>query len=318
MTQIREEQDQDQVVYPETDGKPMAENTLQYEWITTIKGNLDIVFRADPNIFIAGDLFWYPVEGEPGIRAAPDVLVAFGRPAGHRPSYRQWREGGVAPHVVFEILSPSNRPEEMDEKFAFYDRHGVEEYYVYDPNMVELAGWRRQEGRLRPILPMDGWTSPRLSVRFDMSGEELVLYRPDGTRFQTVLELDKAAREADRRAEEERRCADQAARRAEEERKRADEASQRGSQEHERAERLAAMLLCWASIRTSLPRRPRKGVPMARTEPPRVAVLGAGPVGLEAALCARRSICRSRSTSAAGSASICAAGATSACSARSA
>jgi Uma2 family endonuclease len=131
--QIRE--DQDQVVYPETDGKPMAENTLQYEWITTIKGNLDIVFRGDPNVFVAGDLFWYPVKGRPDIRAAPDVLVACGRPAGHRRSYLQWREE-VAPHVVFEILSPGNRPEEMDQKFEFYDHYGVEEYYIYDPEIA--------------------------------------------------------------------------------------------------------------------------------------------------------------------------------------
>ncbi|HMZ80299.1 MAG TPA: hypothetical protein PLL06_11415, partial [Acidobacteriota bacterium] len=50
------------IVYPESDGKPMAENTLQYEWIVMIKGGLDAVL---PNDFVAGDLLWYPVEGKP-------------------------------------------------------------------------------------------------------------------------------------------------------------------------------------------------------------------------------------------------------------
>src|SRR6516164_2588240 len=92
------------IEYPETDGEPMAENTEQYDWITKIKWNLERVFRDDPNVFIAGDLFWYPVEGNNRIRRAPDVLVAIGRPKAPRQCYLQWLEDGVAPQVVFEIL----------------------------------------------------------------------------------------------------------------------------------------------------------------------------------------------------------------------
>ncbi len=97
------------VFYPDSDGKPMADNTLQFRWIVTIKEGVDALFCQDPDVFVAGDLLWYPVEGEPKIRIAPDVLVAFGRPKGERGSYRQWEEGGTAPQVVFEILSPGNR-----------------------------------------------------------------------------------------------------------------------------------------------------------------------------------------------------------------
>ncbi len=68
------------IVYPESDGLPMAENTLQYQWIVTIVGGLRHLFDDDPDVFVAGDLFWYPVEGHPEIRLAPDAMVAFGRP----------------------------------------------------------------------------------------------------------------------------------------------------------------------------------------------------------------------------------------------
>lgn len=51
-------------------------------------------------------LLWYPVESHPEIRTAPDVLVVFGRPKGHRGSYKQWEEDNIPPQVVFEILSP--------------------------------------------------------------------------------------------------------------------------------------------------------------------------------------------------------------------
>ena len=45
------------VIYPESDGQPMAENTRQFETITTIKGGLDAVFMNEANVFIAGDCF---------------------------------------------------------------------------------------------------------------------------------------------------------------------------------------------------------------------------------------------------------------------
>src|SRR5512135_3829161 len=96
----------EEVQYPDSNGEPMAENTLQYEWITTIKGGLDAVFRDDPDAFVAGDLLWYPVEGDNTTRMAPDAMVALGRPKGHRGSYMQWREGGIAP----QGSSGSSRP----------------------------------------------------------------------------------------------------------------------------------------------------------------------------------------------------------------
>lgn len=117
--------DPEDALYPDSDGEPIAENTLQFEWIVTIKGNLDLIFADRGDVFVAGDLLWYPVHGDPKIRTAPDALVAIGRPKGYRGSYRQWREGGIAPQVVFEVLSPGNRAGEMKEKFGFYERFGV-------------------------------------------------------------------------------------------------------------------------------------------------------------------------------------------------
>src|SRR5262245_25721713 len=80
------------IVYPDSDGKPMAENTLQFEWIVTIKEGLERALHDRPDIFVAGDLHWYPVEGRPDICVAPDALVAIGRPKGYRGSYTQWEE----------------------------------------------------------------------------------------------------------------------------------------------------------------------------------------------------------------------------------
>ena len=75
-----------EVIYPDSDGEPMAENTIQYQYIVTIQVGLDAMFANDPDVFVAADLFWYPVEGRPDIKTAPDVMVAFGRPKGDRGS----------------------------------------------------------------------------------------------------------------------------------------------------------------------------------------------------------------------------------------
>ena len=175
--------------YPDSDGQPIADNTKQFRWIVVIKENLELLYVDDPQVFVAGDLLWYPVEGDNTIRQAPDVMVVVGRPKGDRGSYRQWQEDNLAPQVVFEILSPGNRVGEMLRKLGFYDRHGVEEYYIYDPDQLELTGLLRGEQGLEVIEEMNGWVSPRLQIRFQITDQGLEIYRPDGQRFLTYSEL---------------------------------------------------------------------------------------------------------------------------------
>lgn len=188
-------------LYPDSDGKPMADNTKQFRWIVTIKENLERLFSEDENVFIAGDLLWYPVKGQPKVRQAPDVLVVFGRPKGDRGSYQQWKEADIAPQVVFEILSPGNRSGEMLRKLNFYQRYGVEEYYIYDPDSNELTGFQRSEKSLQIINEMPNWVSPRLSIRFQIQADTLEIYRPDGGRFLTAVELDEQLKKEHRRVE---------------------------------------------------------------------------------------------------------------------
>ncbi|KPA17210.1 hypothetical protein MHK_002632, partial [Candidatus Magnetomorum sp. HK-1] len=73
-----------EIIYPESDGKPMADNTVQYKKIVMIKENLERLFANNENVFIAADLFWYTVKGNIHKKLAPDVMVAFGRPKGDR------------------------------------------------------------------------------------------------------------------------------------------------------------------------------------------------------------------------------------------
>ena len=217
------------VIYPDSDGRPMADNTLQFRWIVTIKEGLDTLFMDRPDVFVAGDLLWYPVEGDPKTRIAPDAMVAFGRPKGDRGSYKQWEENGIAPQVVFEVLSPGNRPAEMEKKLRFYERFGVQEYYLYDPDHVRIFGWQRDGDQLREIRVMNGWTSPLLGIRFVLPTEgELEIQRPDGKRFLSYGEL---AQERDQFAQERDQFAQER-----------DQFAQERDAERQRAEQMAAQL----------------------------------------------------------------------------
>ena len=71
----------------------------------------------------------------------------------------------------------------MAEKRDFYEKHGAEEYYIYDPDRFRLTSWIRSGERLIAIANMEGWVSPLLGIQFSQSNRDLEIYTPDGQRF---------------------------------------------------------------------------------------------------------------------------------------
>jgi hypothetical protein len=56
MSILRQPPTSDGVVYPESDGKPIADNTVQFRWIQTLFNGIESLYEDDPNVFIAADL----------------------------------------------------------------------------------------------------------------------------------------------------------------------------------------------------------------------------------------------------------------------
>jgi Uma2 family endonuclease len=238
-----------EVWLPDSDGQRMADNTLQFEWIVTLKEGCEALFVDRDDVFVAGDHLIYPVYPEPGKereapRIAPDAYVAFGRPKGHRGSYKVWEEDDIFPQVVFEVWSPSNTQQEMAEKRADYEKYGAEEFYLVYPESNYVEGWVRIDDKLEPIPNTSEWVSPRLGIRFRVRDGVLRVYRPDGTRFLTYVEqfhkanaAETRAGEMERRAKDERTRADEIARVAREVARGADEIEERAEEaERQRAE----------------------------------------------------------------------------------
>jgi Uma2 family endonuclease len=230
------------LVFPDSDGKPMAENTRQYEAIVTLKGNVEAF--APTTAFVAGDHLIYTDPLDPAACQAPDVYVAFGRPRGHRGSYKVWEEDGVFPQVVFEVLGPSNTLREMEQKRDFYFGHGAEEYYEFDPEAGTWLGFVVEPASGLPVaVPrMDGYVSPRLGMRFAFRPLELLVYRPDGSVFLSFQENCDYAEEQAQRADAEQQRADAERQRADTERARADAARDQADAATREVDRLRAML----------------------------------------------------------------------------
>ncbi len=190
-----------EIVYPENDGKPMSDNTLQFEWIQRLTANLAALFRGRADVFVGGDLLWYPVEGFPEIRQAPDTFVVLGRPQHYRGSYQQWKEDNVPMTVVFEVLSPANTNTEMRAKLEFYQEYGAEEYYVIDPDSNTLEIYRRRGDAFAPQrLRGERYTSPLLGIHFDLSESELIVRYPDDRPFVHLADERHRADTAEERA----------------------------------------------------------------------------------------------------------------------
>lgn len=165
-----------------------GESTKRLRWMVTLQGGLEALFRTRRDVLVSGGVPWYahPTKND---HATPDVFVAFGVTRGERTAYRQWDEGNVVPQVVFDVIVPGMSMVTICRRLKFYERAGVEEYYMYDPDTGETMGWLHNGSHFEEIDTLAGWHSPRLGVQFSIEESELVLSRATGERFMSYVEL---------------------------------------------------------------------------------------------------------------------------------
>ena len=65
-------------LYPESDGKPMADTDLHLYWIKRIQDMIETHFSQNPEVYISGNIMMYDIEGPMRTAVSPDILVALG------------------------------------------------------------------------------------------------------------------------------------------------------------------------------------------------------------------------------------------------
>ena len=144
-----------EIEYPESDGKPVAETDIHFEWMQYLRNVLKFRYRGQ-RVYVATNLFVYYVEGDPRKCVAPDDFVVKDCDPGPRWTFRTWIEQRT-PDVVFEVTSDSTRRQDQASKPRTYGRIGVKELFLYDPTQdwldPPLQGFRFERGRKVRIRP---------------------------------------------------------------------------------------------------------------------------------------------------------------------
>lgn len=155
MTILPQIEELEDIKYPSSDGKPMAESDITRFYLTYSVEALEIYFQNQPDVYVSGNSFIYYEQGKPASVIAPDVYVVLGVRKRQRLSYKFWKEGGIPPAFVLEITSATTQEEDQEIKPEIYRALGVREYFQYDPsgdylNPI-LQGVRLVNGQYEPI-----------------------------------------------------------------------------------------------------------------------------------------------------------------------
>ena len=225
------------VLYPETDGRPMAETDIHMDELADFKLMLRRHFLAQPDVYVSGNLLLYYQKGNPRLSVAPDVFVVRGiaRAKERRRTYKLWVEK-QPPAWVLEITSPSTRGEDLGVKRGLYQLLGVQEYVLHDPLgeylKPALQGYALNDaGQYEPLRPTarGGLASQVLGLELRVEEKQLRLWDPrTGAYLLTPAEEAAGREQAESRASAEAAAREQAEARASQAESRArDEAAAR-------------------------------------------------------------------------------------------
>jgi Uma2 family endonuclease len=171
----------EEIDYPTSDGRPMAESTLHRKVMADLIAALEHRYEDDPGVWAGGNLLLYFEQGNPRASVSPDVLLVRGIEKWDRPLYKLWEEGRP-PDFVIEVTSSSTRREDVSKKKDLYERLGVLEYFLFDPEgdylKPRLQGYRLEQGRYARLA-----SEPDGSLLSRVTGLRL---RPDSLNLRLI------------------------------------------------------------------------------------------------------------------------------------
>ena len=169
----------DGVVYPTSDGQPMAETQIHGECMMYVTSALRWWFtkHGHDDVYVGSNNFLYYERGNPRAVVAPDVYVVVGAPASPpRDTYMLWNEP-KGPDFVLEVTSKSTRSTDEQRKREVYASLGVSEYFLYDPRAEYLTpplqGFRLHEGEYRALPSVTVLSNRGVAVASEVLGLEL-------------------------------------------------------------------------------------------------------------------------------------------------
>jgi Uma2 family endonuclease len=186
----------DEIKCPPTDldsDEPELESDLHREQIDLLIRLLKYHWRDRKDIYITGNLTVYFNEQQIKTRdfRGPDVFVVLDAEKRDRKSWVIWGEGGKYPNLVIELLSNSTaRVDRGKKKQLYQDVWRLPNYFWFDPNSLEFAGFKLVDGLYQAIAPNESgylW-SDQLELYLGIHEKQLRWFTADGALIPTAEE----------------------------------------------------------------------------------------------------------------------------------
>ena len=190
-------------LYPETDGKPMAETERHFRELVKNMSRSETHFAHLPDAYVMGDMMMYYEEGNPRKFISPDIFVALGIGKKERRIYKIWEEG-KPPDFVLEFASKGTYRNDLTRKVQLYASIGIPEYLLYDVDRrylpTPLIGYRLVGNDYVEIPPLanGGIPSATRGLEFHLFDDTFGIYDPEAQEW-----LKTAAEDAEKRANQE-------------------------------------------------------------------------------------------------------------------
>lgn len=197
------------VVWPPSDlesDEPPMETYLHLLQMILLLESLDLFWKDRTDYFAAGNLTVYfsPRQLKNEKFRGPDFFVVLGTEKRPRKSWMVWEEDGRYPNVIVEILSDTTQARDRGLKKQIYqDVFRTPDYFWFDPETLELAGFHLMDGQYKPLAPDAAgrlW-SEQLGLFLGLHEGKLRFFTAEGVLLPGAKEVAQAAEKAERRAD---------------------------------------------------------------------------------------------------------------------
>jgi Uma2 family endonuclease len=184
------------VIFPTGDlhsDEPPLESDLHRLQITLLIQSIEWLWQNRNDFYASGNLTVYYSSSQPKSEdfRAPDFFVVLETERKPRKSWVVWEEDGKYPNVIVELLSDSTAATDKGLKKQIYqDTFRTPDYFWFDPNNLEFAGFILVGGEYQPLQPnpLNWLWSQQLGLYLGVYEEKLRFFTSEGQLVITSVE----------------------------------------------------------------------------------------------------------------------------------
>lgn len=185
--------------------EPEMESYLHLIQMILLLESLELFWSDRNDFFAAGNLtiFFSPRQLKSEHFRGPDFFVVLGTERRPRKSWAVWEEGGKYPNFIVEVLSDSTEGTDRGLKKQIYqDIFRTPDYFWFDPDTLEFAGFHLIDGRYEPLTPdaKGRLWSAQLELWLGLHEGKLRFFSRQGELLPAAKELAQRAESAEQRA----------------------------------------------------------------------------------------------------------------------